>query len=152
VSEIEIKGIKELVGRLEGVERSLAAGIEAAAIHVKGKVAEAPPVRRGPMPMTPRQRAWFLMALREGLIEVPWRRGSSPLSERLSQSWTSEMRDERSAVVGNDTSYGPFVQDREKQSRYHEETGWKTIQAVAEAEAEKARDIVASVVRKAIGD
>lgn len=149
---IEIKGIKELVGKLEGIERSLAAGIEAAAKHVKGKVAEAPPVRRGRMPMTPRQRAWFLMALREGLIEVPWRRGSSSLSERLSQSWTSEMRDDRSAVVGNDTRYGPFVQDKEKQSKYHEETGWKTIQAVVDAEAEKAREIVASVVKKAIGD
>ena len=102
--------------------------------------------------MTPRQRAWFLMALREGLIEVPWRRGASSLSEKLSQSWATEMRDERSAVIGNDTSYGPFVQDKEKQSKYHEETGWKTIQDVVEAESEKARDIVASVVRKAIGD
>ena len=149
---IEIKGIERIVGRLEDIERALPAGIKAAAIHVKGKVDDAPQVRRGRMPMTPRQRAWFLMALREGLIEVPWRRGASSLSEKLSQSWTTEMRDERSAVIGNDTSYGPFVQDKEKQSKYHEETGWKTIQDVVEAEAGKARDIVASVVRKAIGD
>lgn len=149
---IEIKGVRELMGKLDGIERSLSAGIEAAAIHIKGKVAEAPPVRRGRMPMTARQRAWFLRALREGLIEVPWRRGTSSLSERLSQSWTIEMRDERTAVIGNDTSYGPFVQDKNKQSRYHEETGWKTIQAVVESEAEKAKEIVAKVVRQAIGD
>jgi len=148
---IEIEGLERIVGKLNKVNAAIPASIEAAAIYVKGKIDQAPPVRHGRMPMTMKQRKWFLMALREGLIDVPWRRGISPLSQRLTQSWTTEMRDKgMTAVVGNDTSYGPFVQDKEKQSKYHADTGWKTVQEVAETESKKVSEIVIGLVRKAL--
>jgi hypothetical protein len=41
------------------------------------------------------------------------------------------MSDIRASIV-NTARYAGLVHDRRQQARYHEETGWKTAQAVAE--------------------
>lgn len=152
MTDIVWKGVEELQARIEKINAVIPAAVTAAALHVKAQIAKAPPVRRGTMPMTPKQHRWFMAALQEGLIDVPYRRAASPLSERLEQSWTvAETDGGYSAVVGNDTSYGMFVQDREKQHAYHKETGWVTVQDVRESQEPVIRDMVAALIRKAIG-
>lgn len=146
------EGIEKLLARVKLIQDVIPAAVKAGGLHIKAQIAKAPPVRRGSMPMTPKQRTWFLAALREGLIQVPYRRGANPLSERLEQSWTvAEADGGLSAIVGNDTSYGPFVQDRERQHSYHRETRWVTVQDVRESQEAVVRDMVASMIRKAIG-
>jgi hypothetical protein len=125
-------------------ERVIRRALRAVALHIKGKITEYPPLPGG-RPQFPhgfvsdRQRRYFFAALRSGEIEVPYRRGQSPKSEAHAQSWTVKVKasgDE--ATVGSDTSYGPYLQQAGVQSRYHEETGWKTDEQVVKEETEAA--------------
>ena len=108
-------------------------GMQAAAEHVKGQVATYPRVRRGPQPFkTDKQRRGFFAKLKAGVIDVPYRRGISPSSQRLDTKWFVSMLSDLRASIVNSATYASLVHDRTKQSRYHEETGWKTAQGVAE--------------------
>lgn len=56
-------------------------------------------------------------------------------SERLGASWAHEIRQEGYSVVGvvgNNTSYLPYVQG-EEQADFHAERGWPTIEGILEA-------------------
>ena len=108
-------------------------GMMAAAEHVKGQIQTYPRVRRGPQPFkTDKQRRGFFAKLKAGLIDVPYRRGISPGSQRLDTKWFVSMLSDLRASIVNSATYASLVHDRTKQSRYHEETGWKTAQGVAE--------------------
>ncbi len=133
-SRAEEEDVRRIQGKLEQVLPAVKGAVKAVALEVKGMIATAPPQPTHKMRFkTGRQRTYVLAAIREGLIDVPYRRAMSPGSEALSKSWTiSEINDGLGAVVGNDTSYGPLVQDREKQSLFHQETGWITVQDVQE--------------------
>jgi len=36
--------------------------------------------------------------------------------------------------IGSDTTYGPFLQDKDKQTIFHKTTGWKTTDTVIDEE------------------
>lgn len=55
----------------------------------------------------------------------PWVRESDPQSERLIASWTVRHEGD-DVVVGNHTSYGPWVQGWFDQQLMHKQTGWVT--------------------------
>ena len=105
--------------------------------HLQDKIAKYPlgnQHRLQPFP-TDRSRRFFFAALRASDIEVPYRRGQSPGSEKLGTSWTTSVSaDGRTGRVGNDTTYGRLVQDRDRQTAYHKTTGWNTVQDVAKKE------------------
>lgn len=150
--KIELKGLDKVLKKLEFLP-VLAQGVETAGLWVKGYMAKYPPSRRGPQPFkTLKQQKFFFWALREGYIDVPYRRGMSPKSESLADAWTVVMRNGgREAVVGNDTSYGPWVQDEDKpQSYYHKKTGWPTKQEVIRTQGPKVRDVILQEIQKHI--
>ena len=138
---IKVEGLPSLqkIMRDVGSLRPVVVGMKAGAIHLKGKIAKYPRVSRRPQPFkTNKQRRGFFAKLRSGEIEVPYRRGISPSSERLGQSWTVKARDGGlTQVVGTDTTYGQLVQDRIKQTLYHKTTGWKTTEDVTEQEGDE---------------
>jgi hypothetical protein len=151
----EIRGMPQLLEKLRQLE-SLApikAGMKAAAVHVKGKVAKYPKVSRRPQAfVSAKQRRGFFARLRAGQIEVPYRRGTSPMTERLGQSWTIEERDDGlTQVIGTNVSYARLVQDEKKQTAYHAGTGWRTAQAVLEQEGREVVRRVELAVRRLIG-
>jgi hypothetical protein len=144
----ELQKIMQRVGSLQPVKN----GLKSAALHVKGKIAQYPPVSRRPQPfVSDLQRRGFFAKLRSGQIEVPYRRGISSQSQRLGQSWTiKEQKAGLTQVIGSDTTYGPLVQAKESQTRYHKETGWKTTETVIERETAEVNRIVKSVVDAAL--
>ena len=109
-------------------------GMMASAEHVKGQIATYPRVRRGPQPFkTDKQRRGFFAKLKAGAILVPYQRGSvAHGSQRLDAQWFVSMLSDLRASIVNNATYARLVHDRTKQSRYHQETGWKTAQEVAE--------------------
>jgi hypothetical protein len=132
---IELQGVEKLNGKLRRLINLQAYrhGLTAAAVHVKGQIATYPKVRRGPQPFkTDKQRRGFFAKLKAGEIEVPYRRGISPNSQRLDAKWFISMLSDLRASIVNTATYARLVHDRTQQSRYHEETGWKTAQGVAE--------------------
>jgi hypothetical protein len=83
-----------------------------------------------------KQRRFFFYAKSHGLIEVPYRRGSSPGSQNLKQQWTVAAYDNGLTVeIGNAVPYGPLVQGHARQTRYAKAVGWQTDQQVLDREA-----------------
>jgi hypothetical protein len=80
-----------------------------------------------------RMRAGFFAKLKSGEIEVPYRRGASPGSEKLGARWAISTQNQGwRAVIGNNASYAKLVQDSAKQTGYHRGTGWITTNQVVQ--------------------
>jgi hypothetical protein len=148
--KVDLKGIKEVEEVLKeaGSLKPFKLGLKEGAIHLKGKFASYPKVSRRPQPfVSDKQRRGFFYHLNKGNIEVPYRRGMSPGSKRLGQSWTvQERQGGLQQVIGTAVSYAKLVQDKEEQTAYHKVTGWKTVQQTIK---EKTKEVVA-VVNKEI--
>src|SRR3990172_8294245 len=85
-------------------------GMTAAAEHVKGQIQTYPRVRRGPQPFkTDKQRRGFFAKLKAGVIDVPYRRGISPGSQRLDTKWFVSMLSYLPPSILNNPSYATFV-------------------------------------------
>ena len=152
MTTIKIEGLTELLLQLKRVEQleRIKAAMRAAAVHLKGKIATYPGPGHRPQPFkTDKQRRGFFAKLKDGQIEVPYRRGASPGSQRLGTRWTIASRNSGlTQVIGNNASYGPLVQGPDKQTSYHATTGWRTTEQVVETE----RETVVNFLRKAVED
>lgn len=153
-SRIEIKGLEKLtkglaaLGRLDVVKDAIGAGAE----HLQGKIKPYPPRKHVRIEevggwKSEKQRRWFFAALARGEIDVPYRRGQSSTSEDLGDKWTIKQQDKGlGAVIGNNVSYGIYVQDADNQSKMHELIGWKTTDEVVDQERETVIDGIINAV------
>lgn len=143
----QIIGDKELQRKLRSISNLsfLRPVIQASVVHISGKVAKYPPGGSGNSPSKPRwyERGWGSR----------WRRadgsiGGRQTSEDLGPSWTHKVESNTRGVIGNDASYGPFVQGAQ-QSAIMKDIGWKTTDTVVEEESAKVlRDIQKAVDRE----
>lgn len=132
--------------RSDGLRRGLRAG----ALYLRGKLGRYPPVSRRRVAefLTPRQLRFLHAASRAGDIEIPYRRGLSPGSERMGMRWDiSASNGGLTQVIGNNTSYINLVQGDE-QSVYHRETGWQKIEDIVEDEDDNVFHIISGEVAK----
>ena len=136
---VKIKGLDAIIKKLDSLGKPgvLRTPMKKSLFHVQRRIAKTPTGNQHrPQPFkTDKSRRWFFWALKKGLIEVPYRRGQSPGSEKLTTSWLSQAAMKISAngqrgELGNDASYGPLVQDVKRQTAYHRKTGWVTTQGV----------------------
>ena len=93
---------------------------------------------------TERQRKFMMMAMRTGLIEVPYRRQQSSRSRRFKQQWSHTFQpDGLVHVIGNNVrEYGPYLMDPKLRSLYAAAVGWKTTAEIATSERDKCVRIV----------
>lgn len=128
-ARVRIDGLERAVRGLSPQQAARAIrGIQlGAAEEVRNAIAVYPekspdyPIRWASM----RQKRWFWANVREGRIEIPYRRQYSPGSQRLGPSWT--VASEGSEVfVGTKVTYAPYVQDADHQQPFHADTGWRT--------------------------
>lgn len=149
MTNIRIEGLDELIAKINTLEqlKGLASVMKAAALHVKGKIAQYPPRSHAKNPAlygksarAAKMRRGFFAKLKSGEIEVPYRRGVSPGSERLGAKWTVRATGGTGAgmhlqqTIGNNVSYGPLVQSDKRQTAMHAAGGWKTVEQVAHEE------------------
>lgn len=117
----EVVGIDEVLERLGDAASpaTLVRGMRKATALVQREIAVYPPAQPQPMVWaSERQRRFVMAAIREGRIQVPYRRTGT-----LGKRWTSEVAGEGADVVGrvgNNTTYGPFVMDKKLQAAYHQ--------------------------------
>jgi phage gpG-like protein len=151
---VEIEGLDELIRKLDDVAqlRKVHAGIRAAGMYVKGKIAIYPPATIANSPNNPSgqwyQRGWGIR-YKGG--------GGRQTSENLGKKWTSKY-DKRKfeAVVGNNASYAVFVQGPKqggkgaRQAKHMANIGWKSIDTVAKEETKRVQEYVFEAVRRAI--
>lgn len=142
------------IGKVDVLMRKLQAnqgfrtGTKAAFVHLKSKVAKYPPRSSRPQAQywTPKQRRGFFYHLKKGDIEVPYRRGTSPNSERLGQRWIVE-GEGYDTVLHNRAGYSSRVQGS-RQTEYHKRTGWKQVDTVIKEETPTMGKIVYQEVQK----
>ena len=136
LTTIRIEGAKELIAKIDSIAKmnKVKAAIGLVATDLKGKIAQYPPRSSRPNPLirlNPRVRRGFFYHLKKGDIEVPYRRGQSPGSQKLGQSWNVQQSlSGWQATVGTSVSYARLVQDSANQTSYHRGTGWITTNQV----------------------
>jgi hypothetical protein len=146
---IYIEGIDRILAKLPGFRPAVVAALKAGAVHVKGKIAKYPPASDANMP-GPYPKRWYQRgygqkwALKGGAVH------GRKTSETMGRRWTQGERDEGlTQIVGNNASYGPYVQG-EKQAGFHRQRGWKTTQDVAESEGPKVTRMVSDAIDKVL--
>jgi len=158
---VTIKGLPELDRKLDNLQdlKKLVPALKAASSHLKGSVAQYPPqsdanAARG-------FNSFYSMKTRKP-VNTWYQRGYGPkwvrkdgtvkgrkTSETLGRKWTRRInRSDYSFIVGNNVSYGEYVQDKGKQARFHKRRGWKTIQDVVKEETDTVVRFVKAEVDK----
>ena len=135
---IRINGMDELMKKINNLEQmdGVKHAMRAAALHVKGKIAEYPPEsdanRAGRIP------SWYERGWGTKWNLAGGGTGGVKTSETLGRRWTIGQRNNGlTQIIGNNASYGPAVQDERNQAAFHKQRGWKTIQDVAKDEADE---------------
>lgn len=137
MASIEIRGLQELAGKIRNVAqlRGIRRAVKTAAIHVKGKIAQYPPSSEANTP-GPYPKRWYERGYGPRWARKSGGIGGRRTSETLGRKWTISTRNSGlTAIVGNNVSYGPFVQSRSRQTAFHARRGWQTVEDVAERES-----------------
>lgn len=134
---IVLQGDRALLQKLERLGRRdlLNAVLTAGGLYLRRRFATYPPKRRptrasvyGRAFQSDRQRKYFFAALRDGRLEVPYRRGMSPGSETLGKRWAVYSKSMEVVAVGNNASYARRVQSLQDQSLYMRAVGWVPVE------------------------
>jgi hypothetical protein len=159
---IRIEGAEEIIRRIDDIARlnKVKAAIRQAAVFLEGKVSEYPTpshrpnlMLRGDSAKAKRMRAGFFYHLKHGNIEVPYRRGQSPGSEKLGQSWTTRTESQGfRAIIGTGVSYAKMVQDSANQTSYHRHTGWITTRQVEMLYGQQAINQIESALQREVNN
>ena len=133
-----IKGMNKLLRKLDTLAKLKGAkrGLKAGALHVKGKIAKYPPSTIANSPGRPGgwyERGWGSRYKRlDGVVT------GKKTSETLGRRWTTgEKNAGLTQIVGNNASYAPYVQSKEKQARFHKARGWLTDEQVLKQEGDE---------------
>lgn len=142
-NDIQIKGLDRLQHKLAALAdpQKYAAAMDAAATHVKGKIAKYPPSSEANRPndVLPWYERGYGTRYPGG--------GGRKTSQTLGRKWTIAKRGTLARVVGNNVSYGPFVQG-ERQAWFHKRRGWKTTETVAKEERKTVVEFLQKKVRE----
>ena len=145
---IVIEGLPELIKKIDNLQdmKRVNTAMRAAALHVKGKIAQYPPESEANRPKE--RGTWY-----ERGYGTRWPGGGRKTSQTLGRKWTIASRDKGlTQIVGNNVTYGPYVQDEDMQAWFHKRRGWKTTQTVAEEEADTVVKFVKSEIDKIINE
>lgn len=129
----QVRGLDEVIRKLEkvGGRGALKPPMLKTVAHLHNKIAIYPPSTIANSPGN--GYSWY----ERGFGTRTATGKAWPTSETLGRRWTHEVSaDGRRGEVGNNASYGPFVQSAEKQAGFHAARGWLTDEQVAEAEAD----------------
>lgn len=151
---IHIEGMDALLAKIQTLKqlKQLRGTLLAAGAHVAGKLKEYPPASHRKQPfLSEKQRRYVFWAMGKGIIEIPYRRGQSPGSRNLKQQWTVVAESDMRVMVNNPTPYGPLVQGKDEQARYHQATGWPTDEGVAESEMDTVVEFVEKGLEEIVG-
>ena len=101
---IKVEGVEKFTSKIESVGPAISAAIKAVALEIKGVISKYPPARED---------------------------SSYTRTMGLFKSWSIRQPSPDSAVIGNNRSYGPYVQARETQASIHQGI-WQTVEDVGE--------------------
>jgi len=95
-----------------------------------------------------KQRRAFFAGLKDGSVDVPYRRGRSASSERYGTQWYAN-RKGAGTEIGNRASYAPLL-GGDKQSRMAKMIGWRKLTDVVDEKMEDITKVYQAWVDKLI--
>ncbi|MCZ2459158.1 MAG: hypothetical protein LC128_05990 [Chitinophagales bacterium] len=117
-------------------------GMYAAGIYLKGVISEYPSSSSANQPK-PYPGRWYERGYGTRYIKKSGGMGGKKTSETLGKRWTVKKSNAGMTVtVGNNTSYGKWVQGHNTQAQFHKVRNWKTTGDVADKEGEKVKTII----------
>ena len=147
MTTIKLEGLDELERKLGKLvaDAVVNRAIKASVVHLKGKINEYPTATDANTPKS--NGAWY-----ERGYGSRWRRADGSLggrqsSETLGRKWTIRTGN-RWGIVGNNVSYGPYVQGATRQASRMADIGWKTTGEVAEEEKKRIMAFFVREIRK----
>ena len=117
----------------------------AGGVHVEGKLKEYPPSTAANSPGGPGSQ-WYERGWGSRWQRMDGSMGGRQSSETLGKKWTMQGSGGDKVIIGNNVSYGPYVQGPSEQAKALREIGWKTTDTVASEEAE----VVLNMVKKEV--
>ena len=149
---IQIEGLDEVVNKLNTIEQfqGLETVMLAVGTHVKGKIDKYPQSTEANEPrsfVSGGKNSWYERGYGPRWARSDGGIGGRKTSETLGRKWTVNASHAQ-VVIGNNVSYGPFVQDEEEQASFHKRRGWKTVQQVAKEEEPTVRAFIESYLEK----
>ena len=143
---LNVKGVDKIVKSFAEIPKSMQkymvyAGRESADIvlDTQGIRIYPPSGPKPAMPMTDKQRRGFFAKLHSGEIEVPYRRGQSPGSEKFGTNW--HITEKRYGVKAtNRASYAELLVG-DDQAGYMARIGWRKLSEVGEEKQDKVTGI-----------
>jgi len=143
-THVEIKGLDKLTAKITRMSelRALDRGLQKGALQIKARIAKYPLETSANKP----NGHWY-----ERGYGPRWKGGTGGkrTSETLGKKWSVvQRRGGRSLawLVGNNVSYGKWVQDEDYQASFHKRRGWPTTQMVAKLYS----DLVTGFVKKEV--
>ena len=151
-ANVEIKGLDKLIAKITRLSElhALDRGLRKGAEHIAIKVSKYPPESEANYPRTVAGTGTILSWYERG-YGTRWMGGTGGkrTSETLGKKWSVvQRRGGRSLawLVGNNVSYGKWVQDEDYQASFHKRRGWSTTQSIARSES----DLVTGFVKKEV--
>jgi len=147
---VRVEGLKELQKMLSKaphiVQKHLRRAMDRSVKDIQRKLQEYPTGKPGPMVFTSdKQRRYFFWALRQGKIQVPYRRTGT-----LGRKWKTRVTgaDRIQGIVENPTPYAPMVQGDE-QAAIHRGR-WEPASKIVEKREKQVRRFHEDAIRDAI--
>ena len=148
VVEVRVEGLSELLKKVHDVEqlKFVTAGLEAGAEQIKSNVATYPPASEA---NNPGSKRWYERGYGPRWQMAGGGTGGRKTSEMLGRKWTiAKKHGGLTVVIGNNVSYGPFVQDDERQAHFHRARGWQTTMKAAKEEGPKILEFIRDYLRR----
>lgn len=167
---VQIEGMEKLLAKLRSdvVRRHALAGMEAAVSNLHADIAKYPMVTPGRHQFSSdlgqhfksdKQRRWFFASLRDGSLQIPYKRVGKPGGlagggPGLQGGWRGRWWATGDNIIGevsNPCEYGPYVQGAE-QTPFHAEGGWRTLPAAANAMMDQVKQIFTEALQNAANE
>lgn len=116
--------------------------------HIQDEVPAYPRASRKPFIfVSEKQRRYVMAAIRDGRIEIPYRRtGSGGIGGSINTE-VRKLGSDIVGVIGSNKVYAPYVIDEDRQAAYHEGTWWTLQKVVRDSIADFIKIVARNVLR-----
>ena len=170
---IEITGLEQIAHKLKTVEQialTLGPPMQQSLMHLQRRVARYPKRHKGPIRWKSEKQRRFYWAMvrrerqwRAAIVGIGEKPGTAIFSQRgnigayrrtntLGRKWSYKVTTHQTFVIGsmtNNSNYGQYVMG-DRQQPFHMDTGWQTVDAIAEAEGPKLQRYFDAAIKRAI--
>lgn len=154
MATIQVKGLDELLRKFGYIPPGVKAAIKAGTEHVMGKAKIYPPSTNANQPKSYQKGAWNTWYERNwgskwALKDGGWHGHKS--SEGLKHRWTMKMENNGlKGVIGNNVTYGKYVQGPDDQADAMKSIGWKTTDEIVDEEKDTVTRFIQSKIDEAL--